>query len=464
MNWFTNIFKSRTLPKEDLGVHGVQHIGGFLQEEEKSASLRGEARYKTFSNMLANTTIVSAGVRYYLNLLSKSGLVFEPGPGDTDGVKAKLFEDMLQNMETPWHRVIRRAGMYRFYGFSIQEWTAFRRPEDGIIALRDIAPRPQRTILRWGIDSGGKVTGCYQTDPNFGKEIFLPRNRILYILDDSLNDSPEGLGIFRHLVKTAERLTRYEQLEGYGFESDLRGVPIAKAPLAELNRKLLRNEITPEQMSAYLAPIKKFLASHIKTPRLGMLIDSAPYSSQDDAATPSLAPQWVIELLKGSPTSLEQNNAAIERINLEMARLMGVEHLLIGGDGKGSMALSQDKSHNFALIVESSQKEISSTICKDIRDPIWALNGWDDDTRPKIKPEPIRFRDPEQITGAILDLARSGDLLEPDDPVINTIRDMLGLPPKPAELIERGLALNEEPDDEDEDSGESNTEGEGDKS
>ncbi|OPZ74943.1 MAG: Acetylornithine aminotransferase [Firmicutes bacterium ADurb.Bin456] len=42
-----------------------------------------------------------------------------------------------------------------------------------------------------------------------------------------------------------------------------------------------------------------------------MLLDSAPYSGKDEAATPSQVYQWAVELLRGSPTSLLENAAAI---------------------------------------------------------------------------------------------------------------------------------------------------------
>ena len=120
--------------------------------------------------------------------------------------------------------------MYRFYGFSIQEWTA-RRRDDGFLTFADIAPRSQRTIERWDVDEAGQVLGALQRSPQTQEEIYLPREKLLYIVDDTLNDSPEGLGLFRHLVAPSRRLKRYEQLEGFGFETDLRGIPIGRSPV-----------------------------------------------------------------------------------------------------------------------------------------------------------------------------------------------------------------------------------------
>lgn len=132
---------------------------------------------------------------------------------------------------------------------------------------------------------------------------------------------------------------------------------------------------------------------------------------------------------------------------------MGTEHLLIGGDGKGSMALSTDKSHNFALIVESSLKEVGETTAKDIVDKLFEMNNWDPKFKPEVEPEPIRFRSPEQITSAILDLARSGAVITPEDPIVDALRDVLNLPRTTQETLATGLDDTEEGASDTEDGG-----------
>src|SRR5690606_18061192 len=119
---------------------------------------------------------------------------------------ADFVESVMFDMETSWAKIARRASMYRFNGFGIQEWTAKRR-DDGRIGLKDIAARPCHTITRWEIDEAtGEIRGVYQTNPQTGREIFLPRGKVIYLVDDSLTDHPEGLGLFRNLVEPATRL------------------------------------------------------------------------------------------------------------------------------------------------------------------------------------------------------------------------------------------------------------------
>lgn len=426
-SFFSQFRRQRVKPTETLGAAGTPIYGGFIHSVEESSDLQGEKRYKTFSEMLANVSIVAAGVRFFLNLTAKAKWSFRPSEADTDGRFAELAEQILiDDPETSWHRIVRRAAMYRFYGFSVQEWTAMRR-EDGVVTLQDVAPRAQRSIQKWDVNERGQVLGMLQQSPQTSREIYLPRQKVLYLVDDTLSDSPEGLGLFRHLVVPAKRLRRYEQLEGYGFETDLRGVPIGHGPFSRLAELETAGKLTAAQRIAIEKPIRDFIKNHIKGPALGLLLDSAPYAGQDDAARPSPNKQWSIDLLKSGATSLEANANAIQRVNRELARILGVEQLLLGEGSSGSFALSRDKTQSFFLIVESTLTELVSSIRDDLLKTVWRLNGWDHKFMPNMGNEAIRFQDVEQIASTLRDMALAGAILPPDDPAIGEVRDLLGL-------------------------------------
>ncbi len=452
VNFFKNAFKKKLPPSATttLGTTGTVLVGGFLFEDELNAALTGRAKYVTFSNILANTAIVSAGVRFYLNLITRAKWKVEPksiGGIASDEAKrlADLVEDIMNDMATPWHRIVRRAAMFRFYGFSVQEWTAKQR-DDGVIGYLDIMPRPQVTIERWQVDeTTGRVTGMFQRTALGGEELFLPRCKTIYMVDDSLNDSPEGLGIFRHLVEPEIRLTRYKQLEGFGFESDLRGIPIGRVPFAELEAAVKAGEITKADANKRLNDFLEFMNKHQKNPSLGLTVDSLTYQTIDEAERPSNVRQWDLELLRSGATSQEAVAAAIQRTNQEMARLLGVEGMLLGSNTLGSQALSSDKSKNFAMTVDSALLELSETFKKDFLGPLWLLNGWDMDLIPDLKPEAVQFRDIQEITGALVDLAKSGATILPNDPVVDNIRDMMGIAKQTAETMSAPQPNSEEP-------------------
>jgi len=425
------------------GTSGAIIHGGFLADNEKNPALAGRRRYVTFSDMLANVSIIAAGSRYYLNLLAKASWNLEPAD-DTDEAK-RLADDvsaMLEDMRRPWSRVIRSAGMYRFYGFSVQEWTAKRR-EDGTFGLLDVAVRPQSSITKWDTEADGHVVGCIQQDPNTFAEYYLPRAKTMYVVDDALRDTPEGMGILRQLAEPAEILRELQLLERYGYEMDLHGVPIIRAPLAEIQNNA---EMSEAEKTAATAGLITFLQNHARRPDTGLMLDSAVYTGTGEQQTPTANRQWDIETLtSGSADSAVAVGTAIERLNREMARIMGVEELMLGSDSAGSFAMSKQKSDNFALMVDSSLQEIRFAAQQDIVGSIFRINGWDTALMPKFRTEQIAFRDIEAIGQVMKDLSAAGAMLTPNDPAINEIRRLVGLSPQDPIDLEELLSLMVDP-------------------
>ena len=180
-------------PTRTLGEPGYSIFSGYLNREEKDADLATtRERYRIFSEFLSNTHIVAAGVRYFLDLCSKAKWTAEAADPDNPAAveAAELMMDSLEEMDTPFRRVVRRAAMYKFWGFSMQEWTAKKREKDGMYVMADIEPRAPFTIERWDTDRTGKVLGIVQRSPQDSFEIYIPRGKCVYIVDDSLTDSP----------------------------------------------------------------------------------------------------------------------------------------------------------------------------------------------------------------------------------------------------------------------------------
>lgn len=420
-------------PTKTKGVPGTPIYNGYIAIGEKDSRIVGTQKYITYSDMLANVTIVAAGVRFFLNLTSKAKWRVVPNPKASNADTAQEFADkvreMMENTTTPWHRIVRRAAMYRFYGFSIQEWTAVRH-KDGYFTFKDVEPRPQLTIERWDTDRTGKVLGVVQRDPLTSEEIYLPRSKIVYCVDDSLSDSPEGVGLFRHLIDVVTQLRRFEQLEGFGFESDLRGVPIGRAPLKALDELVDQGTITAAEKIELLNPLNSFMASHVKSPALGIMLDSTTYVGTGDNSAVSGIHEWDVELMRSDTVSTQEAIArAIDRKNREAARVLGVEGLMLGDGDRGSEALSRDKSNSFALIVDSTLDELAETFETDIINAMWDLNGWPDEFKPTYTPETIQFRDVEQISKVVKEMADAGAVITSADELVREVYELLGLTP-----------------------------------
>lgn len=440
---FSNLFgiqstSQRVRPTQTEGGPSYSVYSGYLQREEKNKDLaETRARYILYSNFLANTLIVGAGVRYFLDLVAKAKWNAIPSdPDNDDAVEAAEFMmEVLEDTRTPWRRIVRRAAMYKFYGFSIQEWTAKKR-EDGRFGFLDIEPRAQQTIERWDTDRTGRVMGIVQRIPQDSFEAYIPRGKLVYVVDDSLTDSPEGLGIFRHMVDEINRLKRFEQLEGFGYETDMRGVPIGYAPLMDLQQKVDEGKLKASQAKSMIDSIRLFMEKHIKGASNGVILESEPYRDEGDNATPAgSAKKFSVELLDAGQMGHEAIGTAIERSYRMLAVLLGVEELLLGLDGTGSFAMSKNKTQKLFLLVQSTMRELEEQFQRDLVDVIWALNGLPDELKPKLEAENVQFKDIEEIAGALRDLASAGIVVTKDDELAREVFQTMGLTPPEADVF-----------------------------
>lgn len=417
-------------PTEEMGASGTAVFGGYVVTEEVNPKIASkEMRYRTASDILANISIIAAGVRYFMNLVSKPAWTVMPADESEEAqLYADFVTDVMAKTKTSWPRIIRRCASYRWHGFSINEWIAVKR-DDGHIGFLDIEPRPQHSIERWEVGPKGEILGVWQRPPQTGEELPIPRAKFVYMVDDMLTDSPEGMGWFRNLVEPAERMKAYLSLETIGFERDLSGTPVGRAPISLINKLVADKKITPAEGTRMIEGMKNFVRLEVKRKNTGVLIDSANYKDTgNDGTKTTNVPQWGIELLTGTPTSMTALGAAIDRLTKEMARIMGVESILVGSEGVGSLALSKDKSNNLYLQVNSTLIDMAGFMNKDFLDTLWMLNGFPEEMKPTMKTEDVAFKDVEAITAALKDLATAGAPMMPDDPVINAIRDLLGVP------------------------------------
>lgn len=435
MNSFMGRKPPKVSPYDEAGASGTPIFGGYVENKERDPRLAPVERWRTASDLMSNVSIVAAGLRFFLNLVAVPAWSMEPAEDLGDGKSsdaakkaADWFENCLNDMATPLPRVIRRSGMYRFHGFAIQEWIA-KRNDDGTIGIEDIQSRPQWTIEKWEAADDGTILGVQQRNPQNGALLWIPRSKYLYLVDDMLSDSPEGLGLFRHLVEPGERIKAYLKLEGQGFERDLRGIPVGRAPIEEINNLVAQGKLKKSDADKMLSGMRNFVKQQVKAADTGLLVDSMTYKGTTaDGDVVSAIPKWAIELLSSSGASFADMGKAIERLTHDMAMILGVEGILLGGSsGSGNRALGADKSRNLYLAVNAAVADISNGFQSDVRDAIWALNGFPDELKPKIAAEDVAFKDVAIIAKALSDMATAGAVLQPNDPAIDDVRDLMGV-------------------------------------
>jgi hypothetical protein len=407
--------------------------------------------------MTANVHIVATALRYFAAMVTgvqwgvrppQIDAVEEPDPDSDEAPKqkpkskdqkladeyAKLVQKNLHAMDVPWFRVVRNASQFKWKGFSIQEMIARRMPEveEGYIGIGTVEFRPQITIEKWKIqDRSGLVLGWVQRDPQDGTEWELDRDKCIYLNDDTVSYSPDGVGLLRHVVELSHQLRRLEQLEIWAYETDLRGVPVGYAPTAILDEWVSKNKMTREEADDRIDGLKNFVENHLRNPQLGLLLDSSPYTGQDHVRAPSQVRMWGLELLKGQGVGLAEIHTAIDRKCHEIARTLGVEQFMLGSGGKGSLALSEDKSRNLLELINSVLAEIAWCLRQDYVLKIFELNRWDRKYLPELMPDAAALRSVSVLVEVLSKIALAGGTLDRNDPVINQIRRMVNLVDQP---------------------------------
>ncbi len=422
------------------GSDAVAAYGGYVLHGERHSDLVGDNLWRTISETLCNTAIIAAAVRYSLNLIGGVEWEVIPNPHAKDQALAKKCAETVRiglvdaDMPLPWQSHVEKQALFRWYGFSLHNWI-WRKRSDGLIVYDDIQHRPQYTIKRWDITAEGEPWKGVEQQTRNGGLYYIDRSRLWYAADLSITDSPVGVGLLRHVLEHARRLAHFEQLEGYAFDANLRGIPVGRAPLLELYeyaRANLKNRDPDSYVDEQTAALQAFLTNHIKTPDQGMLLDSAVYKSSAQAgSSPSGTPQWAIDLLQGDDAGLAQICVVIERLNREIARVMFTEHMLMG-DSEGARAVHEDKTSMYGAFLNSTTRKLGAFARNDLARPLVAANHGAEaaeDCTPLLIPSPISTGDIRTATGAILDMKQAGAFIPPDDPVFNVIRRRAEMPP-----------------------------------
>lgn len=439
-------------PMQEQGVSGTPNFGGFVANNERNPKA-GSQRYDSAEDIIRNASVVASGMRFFINLVSRPKWTFMPAGeayGETPTAQAKEVAQFVTyavaNMTDSWPRCVRRMAAARFYGFGIHEWT-MKKDEDGQIILASLEPRPWQTIQRWDVDLKGAVLGVEQRSPEYGDGFYIPRGKFVYLVDDAFTDSPEGLGLWRHLLEPYERYKAYLQIEAMGFERDLRGIPIGYVPYKKLSQMVTSGDITQEQMDALVAPIEKFVKLAAKGKDTSACVDSSTYSAINDTGEAiSTSQMFDIKLLSASGNGMADIGNAIDRIRYDMATIIGTENLLIGSGDAGSRALSENKSRDLYLNADACLNDVVSAVQRDLIPPLMIYNNIPRELWPTAKAESAAYTDPVKKSQLLVNLAQAGATTSNRDPAVSELRAEVGLSAVTEEMMSMDSldAMNDE--------------------
>lgn len=417
-------------PDERVGVGETQTYGGYPENREASADLRGTARQKTFQEMVLNVAIVGSAVRRVYRLIGSVDWTMAPARGDTvpedaardaaEFAQAAIVDAMKRT--TPIGSWAKRIASAEFFGSSVQEWT-MRDGDDprwpGRLVFGRLDWRRPATIERWDVDDNNTVHGVWQATKT-GAPVYLPRAKLVYHVDDELTDAPDGVGLLRHAAETVRRLKLYLSHEARAIKNSANGNLVGKSPRAGMKA----DRMAAEEIAAAELGLRSYLENHERKDGLFLVLDSKTYKNPD--GSPSNVPMWGIEAINAG-NDLAAISTAINRELWQVAVSLNIEHTLLGSGG-GSLAMQATKSADFYRFVEAILERIAEVIDRDLITPLWEVNGLPPALRPVPQFSRLSFRDISEILAMLAQLSTTGVTLDRADDAVKVLFEFIGLP------------------------------------
>lgn len=442
------------------GSDGVIAHGGFLLDAERHADLVGSNRWVKYDNLSSNCAAVASALHVWLTLAgSVKWQAQENAAGGKDAATcAELVHDGLlaARMTKPWRNVVKRQAMKKFRGFALHA-KGITRDGQGRVVFSELGHRPQWTVYRWLKPIETEPWIGIEQQTRMGARYPIARSDLFYSAEDALTDSPDGIGLFRHIVEAERIFARYRQLQGIAFDTDINGVPLGRAPLSAIyDAAKKRGDSDADAAAAVRSAtlvIQDFIENRVVKSNRSLLLDSIPVFSvdTDGSQRPSSIYQWSVDTIKSLIGSIPELRAALGDLNREILRVMSAEWMAMG-DSEGARSVHGDKTQMFCAVINALLDDLADDATRDLSWWLTAMNGYDPNTcAPTLVHEPVRMK--SALDAAQMLKVLSEAALHPDDEAIAILRSREDLPPPPDEAGElmlraMGGAADVEEDDE----------------
>lgn len=438
----------------ELGVYGTRISSGYVMEEFLPA-LRGSKGQKVYREMSENDSILSAMLTA-IEMLARATEWRISHPGKKRGRNEVIGEDtyqevgsdeegnkkeeartwlsgvLFEDMDDSWDNFISDGLSMLVYGWAWFEIVLKRRMgteaidpqyrsefDDGMIGIRKLAIRSQESLEHWELAKNGDVMGMWQQPPMEGGVRYIPIEKSLHFKPKSAKCSPEGKSLLRGAYRSWYFMKRMQEIEAIAAERELNGLPVAYIP----------SEILGATEGAALTAKNNYikLVRDIRyNEQGGIVVPSDPWT--DIEGNPSQLRKVEIKLLSANGNRAIDTNRVITRYQFDEARVALADFIMIGGNDRGSFAMSQSKVDIFLRAMVGWLECFSSPINKRLIPWLWAVNGFDRKYMPKLQPGPVAPEDLEKLGGYIEKLFNAGMKMFPDEETETRLRRAAGLP------------------------------------
>lgn len=423
------IAKARSAPGHD----GVIAYAGYVTSGERNSRTTGANKWVEYANAY-NHPVVAIALLLRWALFSRVKWSLTPNASGTaaatKGVEVTQQGLLDARLPTPWNQVVAKAAMRTLNGFSIHA-TAMGRRKDGLVTFTDIAHRPPHTIERWWRAKKGDVGPFVTVEQRLtnGVTTEIDLGECLYLRYGAIGDGPDGPGILRLVLERLRRVDAYEGREGAEIFNTMGGMPIVRAPLEEIAAATPGDAAAKAAgVTSATATMREVAAERVKTPEKlpYMTLDSATYRGTDGNVISGVQ-KWAYEIVKGEQHGLAEIRKVITDEKLDVARVFGIEFVMLGGTDTGSFAMHESKIDMFVDTTMADVDDIAVCAGQQLVRRLCAANGLDpDEAAPQLVPSPIKRGDVMKAVEALVRINVAG--LPPNHPAKQAVFEAVGLP------------------------------------
>lgn len=402
-----------TPANKEAGVAGYKIASGYVYDEflHELRGLQGRRKYR---EMTDNDPIVGAILSSITYMLRSTEWEVD---GEDEDAKDWLYDTLWNMPDMCFDDFITEALSMLSYGFSILEVVA-QKKKDGTIGLKKLAPRSQETIWHWDADDDGNIEGLWQDPPQGVQNIYIPYWKVLHFRTDYNRGNPEGRSILRNAYRSYHFVKNISMIEAIAIERELNGLPVLYAPSEILEDEALKTE--------WLKIVRD-----VKFNEQGGIIlpsDLMP----DSEGNPTNQRMYELKLLASEGSRNIDTNTVIRRHETNMARTIMADFIMLG-DGKGSYALSEDKTSLFLKAIESIMEVIQAQVNKKLVPMLWKANGFTSEM-PELRYGRIAPENLQELGDYAAKLASAGISLVDTD-TENYFRRAGGLPEAEGDIL-----------------------------
>lgn len=333
--------------KGEIGYTGLVEYNGQVKEDFLK-EFHGKEAYKRYNEMRLNNVTIGSGLLAIEYIIRGMSWYFHSDIDDDPLVEE--LDKAVSKMSHSMNDFISEVISFIWAGFSLFE-IIYKRGEDGRYTWRKFSPRGQDTVYQWLFDEEGGLNGVRQLAAPKFQAVDIPMEKLLLFRTRNEKNNPEGRSLLRIAWVSYYYLKNLQQIEAIGFERDVNGLPVIKLPSGTNT-----NENDPNSDASKAAKI-------VRNMRV------------DEQAGLVLPFEWDALLLSGSGKSFDSLASAIERYEKRIATAFFSQFLLLGQDGVGSMALSENSTNFFMAAVNAVADIVSETFTKYAVYRLLKLNG-----------------------------------------------------------------------------------------